>query len=119
MSDLYRITDTDDLEFNNGVFYVNAKPFHVRRIDGDLPDGPIVGISGRNILTEFRCFTNEWNAALVEGCFFSDKLARLEHQVRCVEDCLNSWEGTPEEALRYVVTALRNLVLKLVENEQK
>jgi len=65
---MYKITDKDSINFKDGVFYVNEKPFRVIRIDGDPPSGPVVGISDRKVIVEFRCFTNEWDVSLVEGC---------------------------------------------------
>jgi len=116
--DLYVIKPDDKLDFHKGVLYVEMKPFFVVTIDGDLPDGPVVGVSGRRILTDFKTLTNEWDADTVAGRFYSDRLTRIEHLIRCVDDCLDEWEGSTEEAMRYVVDALRSLLMEMVKREQ-
>jgi len=115
----YNVTSEDTVEIMNGVVRVNGRAFHVTSIDYDLKFERIKGVSGKRILTDFRGLTNEWDQDLVRGEFYSESLEKIENSVLCIQQETQAWEGSIDQALKFVVDALRSILQKLAEHERE
>jgi len=115
----YHIRNEDAVEWVHGVFRVNGRPFHVTSIDNDPKFEKIKGVCGNRILTDFRGLTNEWDQDLIRGEFYSESLEKIENSVLCIQDETQAWEGSIDQALKFVVDALRSILQKLAEHERQ
>jgi len=115
----YRVTLEDSIDFSHRVFRVNGRPFHVTSIDCDPKFEKITGVCGKRVLTDFRGLTNEWDQDLIRGEFYSESLEKIENSVLCIEQETQAWEGSIDQALKFVVDALRSILQKLAEHEQQ
>jgi hypothetical protein len=69
----YQIQPFDTIHFCDGIFYVNCRRFAVVSIDGEANHEPIVGVDGKQVLTEFRGgLVNQWHQDLIVGYFLSE-----------------------------------------------
>lgn len=115
----YNLTSEDTVEIVNGVVRVNGRAFHVTSIDCESEFEKIKGVSGKRILTDFCGLTNEWDQDLVRGEFYSESLEKIENSVLCIQQETQAWEGSTDQALKFVVDALRSILQKVAENERQ
>lgn len=115
----YCVTMEDSVDFSNRVFRVNNRPFHVTSIDCEENFEPIIGVCKKRVLTDFRGLTNEWDQDLIRGQFYSESLEKIENSVLCIQDETQAWEGSIDQALKFVVDALRSILNKLAEHERQ